>query len=68
MLHVPPDALAQQATGNGSHATIQPGDLVVVYERFNAMKAVYVDPSKVHDTKFGGFQMKVSTTAALLHS
>lgn len=39
---------------------ISAGDLVVVYEGFNAMKAVQVEPTMQFGTKFGQFPMKVS--------
>eukprot|EP00891_Asterochloris_glomerata_P006098 jgi/Astpho2/6098/e_gw1.00084.76.1_t len=37
---------------------ISAGDLVVVYEGFNAMKAVQVEPTMQFGTKFGQFPMK----------
>ena len=49
-----------QAEGAGpSGATIADGDLVIVYERFDAMKAVTVASMKSWQNKFGCFQMKV---------
>ena len=38
---------------------ISAGDLVIVYEGFNAMKAVQVEPTMNFGTKFGHFPMKV---------
>jgi hypothetical protein len=47
------------ATGPGPRL-IQEGDLVVVYESYNAIKAVYVDKKKgQHANRFGNFQHKV---------
>ena len=37
------------------------GDLVIVYEQFDAMKAVYVDAKQNIQSRFGCFPMKVST-------
>ena len=38
---------------------ISAGDLVIVYEGYNAMKAVQVEPTMKFGTKFGHFPMKV---------
>ena len=39
---------------------IQDGDLVVVYERFDSLKAVVVNSRSEFSNRFGHFQMKVS--------
>ena len=38
---------------------IQDGDLVIVYERFDSMKAITVAQRAVFNNKFGNFAMKV---------
>ncbi len=45
--------------------TIKEGDLVVVYERFDSMKAVTVTPKGQFGNCFGNFQTKVLQSAAL---
>uniref|UniRef100_A0A383VEF1 tRNA (adenine(58)-N(1))-methyltransferase n=1 Tax=Tetradesmus obliquus TaxID=3088 RepID=A0A383VEF1_TETOB len=49
--------LPQAATGPGPKL-IQEGDLVVVYESYNAIKAVYVDKKGQYANRFGNFQHK----------
>jgi len=39
--------------------SIADGDLVIVYEQFDAMKAVYVDAKQNLQSRFGCFPMKV---------
>ena len=46
-------------------ASIHRGDLVIVYERHDSMKAVRVDPSKEFANRFGVFRMSVSIRAQL---
>ena len=43
--------------------TIQAGDLVIVYESINSLKAVVVDPSIRFENRFGSFAQKVSPAA-----
>jgi hypothetical protein len=51
--------LPQAVTGPGPRL-IQEGDLAVVYESYNAIKAVYVDSKKgQYANRFGNFQHKV---------
>ena len=38
--------------------TIAAGDLVIVYEHFSAMKAIYVKPGQIFNNKFGAFPHK----------
>ncbi len=45
---------------------ITDGDLVIVYEQFDAMKAVYVDAKQNIQSRFGCFPMKVSTAPCLV--
>jgi hypothetical protein len=40
--------------------TIRAGDLVVVYEGYQSLKAVYIDPAKCHNTRNGSFPHKAS--------
>ena len=40
--------------------TIKAGDLVVVYEGYQSLKAVYIDPVKCHNTRNGSFPHKAS--------
>ena len=39
--------------------TIADGDLVILYEQFDSMKAVYVDAKENIQSRFGCFPMKV---------
>ena len=48
---------AEEAGPSG--ATIADGDLVIVYERFDAMKAVTVDAKQSWQNRFGCFHMTV---------
>ncbi len=47
------------AEGSTSPRCIQEGDMVVVYERFDSMKAVTVTLRGSFNNKFGNFAMKV---------
>ena len=38
--------------------TIAAGDLVIVYEHFSSMKAIYVKPGQIFNNKFGAFPHK----------
>ena len=38
---------------------IQAGDLVIVYERFDSMKSVYVNPGASYGNRYGNFKLKV---------
>ena len=38
---------------------IKAGDLVIVYERFDSMKSVYVTPGESFGNRFGNFKLKV---------
>ena len=44
--------------------SIQKGDLVIVYERHDSMKAVRVDPAREFANKFGVFKMSVRASIA----
>jgi hypothetical protein len=55
--------LPQASTGPGPRL-IQEGDLVVVYESYNAIKAVYVDKKGQYANRFGNFQHKVRKLSA----
>lgn len=52
MLHI---QLADEPASN----LITDGDLVVVYERFDSLKAVRVDRRQIFNNKFGHFAMQV---------
>ena len=39
--------------------TMQEGDLVVVYEHYNSMKAVYISAGAKFENRFGSFPHKV---------
>ena len=45
--------------GDAEPRVIQEGDTVVVYERFDAMKAVTVTTKGQYSNRFGNFAMKV---------
>jgi hypothetical protein len=55
------------ATGQHADAykspTIQHGDLVIVYENVNVMKAMYVDKKASFSNKYGNFAQKVPHAA-----
>lgn len=53
-----PSVAAAAGSAAGSR-TIQEGDLVVVYESFNAIKAVYVDKKGQYANRYGTFLHKV---------
>jgi len=38
---------------------IKAGDLVIVYERFDSMKSVYVNPGESYGNRYGNFKLKV---------
>lgn len=42
-----------------SSRCIQAGDLVIVYERFDSMKSVYVNPGESYGNRYGNFKLKV---------
>ena len=44
---------------------IQAGDLVIVYERFDSMKSVYVTPGESYGNRYGNFKLKVSDKALI---
>lgn len=44
----------------GEAPVIKDGDMVIVYERFDSMKAVTVTSAGQYQNKFGLFLMKVS--------
>lgn len=56
-------ATAAEEAGPGP-GTIKDGDLVIVYESFNAMRSVTVDSKGRLETKFGSFRHKVRAAAA----
>ena len=45
---------------SASRRCIQAGDLVIVYERFDSMKAVRVTPGESYGNRYGNFKLKVS--------
>lgn len=53
--------MLQLLGSDGNERTIQEGDLVIVYERFDAMKAVTVKSSDIFQNRFGAFAMKVGS-------
>lgn len=46
-------------SGKQDDEIVKSGSLVIVYERHDSMRAVYVDESKDHNNRFGSFPMKV---------
>ncbi|KAL0032159.1 hypothetical protein WJX77_008335 [Trebouxia sp. C0004] len=52
VLHTNPDAVS--TTGR----CIKAGDLVIVYERFDSMKSVYVNPGESYGNRYGNFKLK----------
>ena len=42
-----------------SSRSILAGDLVIVYERFDSMKSVYVNPGESYGNRYGNFKLKV---------
>ena len=42
-----------------SNRCIQAGDLVIVYERFDSMKSVYVNYGETYSNRYGHFKLKV---------
>lgn len=54
------------AQPSGESRVIQEGDSVVVYERFDAMKAVVVSTKGQYSNRFGNFAMKVAALTAKL--
>lgn len=61
----PADAAAASAAGGTAAApnTIKEGDLVIVYESFQSIKHVYVDPKAQFQNRYGAFAQKVRTAA-----
>lgn len=51
------DTAAVSTTGR----YIKAGDLVIVYERFDSMKSVYVRPGESYGNRYGNFMLKVHT-------
>ena len=51
--------LARKEHAGPGPRKIANGDLVIVYESFNAMKAVYVDAKEAFRNRFGTFPQKV---------
>ena len=49
-----------------SQRLIQPGDLVVVYERHDSMKSVYVTPGENFGNRYGNFRHKAGASMRLL--
>ena len=45
------------------HTVIQEGDMVIVYERFDSMKAVTVSAKGQYQNRFGCFLMKVRSVS-----
>lgn len=43
---------------------IKEGELVVVYENYNSIKFVYVDPKAQYNNRYGSFAQKVAAAAA----
>ena len=39
---------------------IKAGDLVIVYERFDSMKSIYVRPGESYANRYGNFKLKVT--------
>lgn len=46
-------------SGGADDDSIKSGSLVIVYERHDSMRALYVDENKTHNNRFGSFPMKV---------
>ena len=46
--------------------TIADGDLVIVYERIDAMKSYFVDAQKTYHGRFGLFPVQVGYSVSLL--
>jgi len=44
---------------------IKAGDLVIVYERFDSMKSVYVNPGESYGNRYGNFKLKVRGRLAI---
>ena len=47
-------------------STIRAGDLVIVYERFDSMKSVYVNPGESYGNRYGNFKLKVRECSLLV--
>lgn len=52
--------MLQLLTPSGKERRIEQGDLVIVYERFDSMKAVRVSAKDTFQNRFGAFPMKVT--------
>ena len=48
------------STAERSQRLIQAGDLVIVYERHDSMKSVYVTPGQTYGNRYGNFKLKAS--------
>lgn len=66
MLHQPPSGVIIELKQS---RTIADGDLVIVYERIDAMKSYFVDAQKTYHGRFGLFPVQVghSLLTSLLH-
>lgn len=47
--------------------TIQPGSMVIVYERYDSMKSVTVSQKGRYNNRWGSFAMKVPCTCSSCH-
>lgn len=52
-------AAAAQAHVPAASRTIKEGDLVIVYESFQSIKHIYVDPKAQFQNRYGCFNQKV---------
>lgn len=57
---------APAAAATTAGRTIQEGDLVIVYESFQSMKHIYVDPKAQFQNRYGAFNQKVGEEQLLL--
>lgn len=48
--------------------TIQPGSMVIVYERYDSMKSVTVSQKGRYNNRWGSFSMKVTCTSSAGHA
>jgi hypothetical protein len=44
--------------------TIQPGDMVIVYERYDSMKSLTVSQKGRYNNRWGSFPMKVASACS----
>lgn len=56
---------ASLTAGVPAGRAIKAGDLLVIYEGYQSLKAVYVDPKKCHNTRNGSFFHKARTGGQL---